>query len=160
MKSGIGISSGRRVLSYTVLDIPESREIQESRLLYYLIREMVKKTGWRVNQAATTRGQCLGSFEMLRSLRHWLRLECDHVRHSPLKSPVLYCPGHSGVKGNDQEDRMANKSSSHHEWPVSRKLEMLRSLRHWLRLECDYVHHSPLKSPVEVLSWTFRSQGK
>ena len=33
---------------------------------------MTKKTGWRVNQAAITSGQCLGSFEVLRSLRRYL----------------------------------------------------------------------------------------
>ena len=40
------------------------------------------------------------------------RLECvDDGRHPPTKTPVVYCPGHGGVKGNEQADRLAGKAT-------------------------------------------------
>ena len=61
---------------------------------------------------------------------------------------------------NSQKDRMASKSSSHHQRPVSRKLwnvEELETLAQTGMWPCSTF---TIEESCPILSWTFRSQGK
>ena len=51
----------------------------------------------------------------------------------------VYCPGHAGVKGNDQTDRLADKATLTSGLLLGRS-EVLRSLRHYLRAQSQGRH--------------------
>ena len=51
----------------------------------------------------------------------------------------VYCPGHAGVKGNDRADRLAGKATLTSGLLLGRS-EVLRSLRHYLRLQSQGHH--------------------
>ena len=51
----------------------------------------------------------------------------------------VYCPGHAGVKGNDREDRLADKATLTTGFLLGRS-EVLRSLRHYLRVQSEGHH--------------------
>ena len=53
---------------------------------------------------------------------------------------VLSCPGHAGVKGNDRSDRLAGKATLTSGLIASQKIEVLRSLRHYLRARSEEHH--------------------
>ena len=58
-----------------------------------------------------------------------------------------YCPGQARVKGNDRADRLVGEDY----WLESRKSQVLRNLRHYLRTQSQ-VHHTidrPKKTGVE-----------
>ena len=61
----------------------------------------------------------------------------------------IYCPGHAEVKGNDRADRLAGRDSC-----GSTVLDMLESRE--MTEQIDWR----AKTPVDLLSWTFWSQGK
>ena len=51
----------------------------------------------------------------------------------------VYCPGHAGVNGNDQEDSLAGKATLISGLLLERS-EVLRSLRHYLRAQSQGHH--------------------
>ena len=51
----------------------------------------------------------------------------------------VYCPGHAGVKGNDRADRLAGKATLTSGLLLGRS-EVLRSLRHYLRVQSQGHH--------------------
>ena len=51
----------------------------------------------------------------------------------------VYCPGHAGVKGNDQVDRLAGKATLTSALLLGRS-EVLMSLRHYLRAQSQGYH--------------------
>ena len=51
----------------------------------------------------------------------------------------VYCPGHSGVKGNGRADRLAGKAALTSGLLLGRS-EVLRSLRHYLRAQSQGHH--------------------
>ena len=51
----------------------------------------------------------------------------------------VYCPGHAGMKGNDRADRLAGKATFTSGLLLGR-LEVLRSLRHYLRTQSQRHH--------------------
>ena len=51
----------------------------------------------------------------------------------------VYCPGHAGMKGNDQADRLAGKATLTSGLLLGRS-EVLRSLRHHLRAQSQGQH--------------------
>ena len=68
------------------------------------------------------------------------RVECvDAVDIHLRKLPWVYCPGHAGVKGNDRADRLAGKATLTSSLLLG-KSEVLRSLRHYLRTQCQGHH--------------------
>ena len=56
-----------------------------------------------------------------------------------LRKLWVYCPGHAGVKGNDQADRLAGKPTLTSSLLLERA-EVLRSLRHYLRAQSQGHH--------------------
>ena len=50
-------------------------------------------------------------------------------------------PGHAGMKGNDREDRLAGKATTITNGLRLRRSEVLRSLRHYLRVQ-NQGHHT------------------
>ena len=59
------------------------------------------------------------------------------------KLPWVYCPGHAGVKGNEEADRLAGKAALTSGLLLGRS-EVLRSLRHYLRAQSP-GHHTRLE---------------
>ena len=55
----------------------------------------------------------------------------------------VYCPGHAGVKGNEEADRLAGKATLSSGLLLGRS-EVLRSLRHYLRAQSQ-GHHTRLE---------------
>ena len=51
----------------------------------------------------------------------------------------VYCPGHTGVKGNDRADRLTGKATLT-SGLLLRRSEVLRSLRHYLRAQSQEHH--------------------
>ena len=51
----------------------------------------------------------------------------------------VYCPGHAGVKGHDQVDRLAGKATLTSGLRLERS-EVLRSLRHYLQAQSQGHH--------------------
>ena len=51
----------------------------------------------------------------------------------------VYCPGHAGVKGNDRADRLVGKATIASSLLLGRS-EVLRSLRHYLRVQNQGYH--------------------
>jgi len=51
----------------------------------------------------------------------------------------VYCPGHTGVKGNDRADRLAGKATLTSGLLLGRS-EVVRSLRHYLRAQSQGHH--------------------
>ena len=58
----------------------------------------------------------------------------------------MCCPGHAGVKGNDQADRLAGKATLA-SGLLLRRSEVLRSLRHYLRAHLRHYqgHHTIIR---------------
>ena len=52
----------------------------------------------------------------------------------------MYYPGHTGVKGNERADRLADKTTVTNAMRLLRS-EMLRSLRHYVRAQSRGYHH-------------------
>ena len=51
----------------------------------------------------------------------------------------VYCPGHSGMKGNDRSDRLAGKATLTSSLLLGRSAT-LRSLRHYMRVQSQGYH--------------------
>ena len=56
-----------------------------------------------------------------------------------LRKLIRNCPGHAGVNGNDQADRLADKATLTNGMLLGRS-EVLRSLRHYLRAQSQGHH--------------------
>ena len=66
----------------------------------------------------------------------WIVSVVDILLRIPL---WMYCPGHAGVKGNDRADRLARKAIIASDLCLVSS-EVLRSLRHNLRAQCQGHH--------------------
>ena len=56
------------------------------------------------------------------------------------KCVCVYCPGHAGVKGNDRADRLAGKATLTTGLCLGGRFEVLRSLRHYMRVQRQGHH--------------------
>ena len=61
------------------------------------------------------------------------------VDNHPRKLLWVYCPGHAGMTGNDQADRLAGKATLT-SGLLLKISEVLRSLRHHLRTQSQEHH--------------------
>ena len=68
------------------------------------------------------------------------RLECVDGRISTFETSWVYCPGHTGVDGNDRADRLAGKATITSGLRLGRS-EVLRNLRHYLQAQ-SRGHHT------------------